>query len=737
MKIQSMIQILKKYKMRSFYSQLILIVVALTVVLTAVSVIILFLLRNSMIEREKEIQKMNLNYAIEQLDIVIGNAYSASYSVIGDSKLVKGLFGHDRKIKSYIEDKDISDIISKLNLVYHADENIKNLFIVHHKYDYVVDQNGITDRELYFKGLFKKNVDFEEGLIDESHKFTLRMNKDNSSMYVLHTIYLDNKKFATLCMELDMTKLHDRETFCDFVEKRIVCVIDADDRIIGYLSDEQNDELVHMVIGQKNVKEYLVLSGSTSSKELQIIALTPLRMVTRDISVFFTISLSVFAFTVIIGITAAIWIAGRIYQPLYNAVELIVTAGNRSGENEFAIIENNVDEILAHNHTINTFMSRSAPIVLENLFRRLINEVGHDNRFEELLDMLSINLKDGYYMAVVIYEGTYSEGDQYSESADEMNRRLEEVINRYLKQNVISMFQRHKKEYILIIYLQQSEKRSYVLEQCKEMLKFSELIIAAGKHYKDVFSIGISYRDAIEVLERRSVSVSDMMVYDAEEHYQLINYELPGNIESVLYQHMLAGNSSLLVETIQKFLDYNMKKGVSFCEYLRLIGIFESYIIRMYENLEVDERDKLKLQTSKDIVYGVHMADKRIEVMLQNYVQIADYYQNKQSSEVVDKIVQFIEDNIEKDIGLVDIAEAVNLTPNYITKYFKTKNGMNFKAYLTMRRIEKAKQLLENTELTVKDIAERCGYNSSKQLIANFTKEMSITPGEYRKRSKS
>ncbi len=77
----------------------------------------------------------------------------------------------------------------------------------------------------------------------------------------------------------------------------------------------------------------------------------------------------------------------------------------------------------------------------------------------------------------------------------------------------------------------------------------------------------------------------------------------------------------------------------------------------------------------------------------------------------------------------------MNLTPNYITKYFKSKSGINFKNFLTMKRLERAKQLLVETDLTVKDIAERCGYNSSKQLIVNFTKDTGLSPTEYRKRS--
>ncbi|MGN0372720.1 MAG: helix-turn-helix domain-containing protein [Enterocloster sp.] len=79
------------------------------------------------------------------------------------------------------------------------------------------------------------------------------------------------------------------------------------------------------------------------------------------------------------------------------------------------------------------------------------------------------------------------------------------------------------------------------------------------------------------------------------------------------------------------------------------------------------------------------------------------------------------------------LAETYGLSPNYFSSVFKKKAGCNFVSYLTKTRIEKSKQLLLETDLTVQKIAEKVGYYSNSFFIRAFKKQENITPLEYRK----
>jgi YesN/AraC family two-component response regulator len=86
------------------------------------------------------------------------------------------------------------------------------------------------------------------------------------------------------------------------------------------------------------------------------------------------------------------------------------------------------------------------------------------------------------------------------------------------------------------------------------------------------------------------------------------------------------------------------------------------------------------------------------------------------------------------DISLEECAETFQTTPFTLSKAFKQINGMNFIDYLTLLRIEKAKELLSNTDMKVNEIAEHIGYQPS-YFIRLFRKFEDMTPGQYRDRA--
>ncbi|MBP3359745.1 MAG: helix-turn-helix domain-containing protein [Clostridia bacterium] len=136
----------------------------------------------------------------------------------------------------------------------------------------------------------------------------------------------------------------------------------------------------------------------------------------------------------------------------------------------------------------------------------------------------------------------------------------------------------------------------------------------------------------------------------------------------------------------------------------------------------------------------MHNFAESIEVICSCYVRAAKSigeYNKTEHEDIVDDVIRYIENNyMDYDISLKQIAGEVHVSYNYISEAIKKRVGTTFLNYLHEIRIEKAKQLLLTTELTVADIAERVGYNSSNTFIKTFKKVSGITPGEYRKNGK-
>jgi two-component system response regulator YesN len=74
----------------------------------------------------------------------------------------------------------------------------------------------------------------------------------------------------------------------------------------------------------------------------------------------------------------------------------------------------------------------------------------------------------------------------------------------------------------------------------------------------------------------------------------------------------------------------------------------------------------------------------------------------------------------------------VDISPYYFSKLFKEETGENFIECLTNIRIEKAKQLLQNKEVSIKNICVETGYSDPNYFSRIFKKQVGITPTEYR-----
>ena len=104
---------------------------------------------------------------------------------------------------------------------------------------------------------------------------------------------------------------------------------------------------------------------------------------------------------------------------------------------------------------------------------------------------------------------------------------------------------------------------------------------------------------------------------------------------------------------------------------------------------------------------------------------------------IIDEIQSFIRQHYNENITLNMLAEQFFLHPNYLSRLFKEKTGDNFVDYLTEIRIDKAKDLLKNTDNKIIEICYIVGYNNSRYFNKVFKQHTGMTPSKYRQTSSS
>lgn len=95
--------------------------------------------------------------------------------------------------------------------------------------------------------------------------------------------------------------------------------------------------------------------------------------------------------------------------------------------------------------------------------------------------------------------------------------------------------------------------------------------------------------------------------------------------------------------------------------------------------------------------------------------------------------VQYIKEHYQEQISLEDVAAAGNVSPNYLSKLFRNEMGIGFLDYMTQIRLKESEKLLEETNLSIKEIAAKVGYLDEKYYSKLFKKATGIKPSEYRR----
>ena len=163
--------------------------------------------------------------------------------------------------------------------------------------------------------------------------------------------------------------------------------------------------------------------------------------------------------------------------------------------------------------------------------------------------------------------------------------------------------------------------------------------------------------------------------------------------------------------------------------------ILDVFLIGIKEHISVQQEEKIK----EEFIQRYNMARSITDVfdLLQDLIDknirdVSDMKIQKDNKPIRDA-KQYIQQNYYLPITLEEVSMKVGFNSSYFSSLFKKSAGVNFLEYLTGIRTQKAKQMLENTDLSIIQIAEAVGYNGVRHFAKVFKKTTGLTPNEYRK----
>jgi two-component system response regulator YesN len=245
-----------------------------------------------------------------------------------------------------------------------------------------------------------------------------------------------------------------------------------------------------------------------------------------------------------------------------------------------------------------------------------------------------------------------------------------------------------------------------------------------------------SYRQALAALENGIFLGQDAVVaYDSGMLGESYRHFYPMQVEKKIFSAIEAGNQTLVKPLVDEFFSVFEHGARPDTAVIRKVGITLLSGIYKYcadQNIDSPDVDTLLYKSFDEIAgtktFGVL---KQIVISVLNGI-IELISQHGRMNQMIQTAVEFIQAHYVSDINLKMVADALFITPAYLSVLFKHETRENFVDYLNQYRIERAKELLRDIRLKNYEIAFRIGFQDEKYFYRLFKKHTGLTPSQYR-----
>lgn len=162
--------------------------------------------------------------------------------------------------------------------------------------------------------------------------------------------------------------------------------------------------------------------------------------------------------------------------------------------------------------------------------------------------------------------------------------------------------------------------------------------------------------------------------------------------------------------------------------------ILSPFLREMCRFLEKENASKVKRMII--CFYGADKSSAMMEIIDQSCKEAIVLFERQKGfvHKEIDSVIQYILCHYQQDISVDQLAEVVCRTPSYLSSIFKKETGENLARYIRQVRMEKARELLDESYEKIVDIAREVGYQNVSYFCQIFRETYGISPKRYRTR---
>lgn len=450
------------------------------------------------------------------------------------------------------------------------------------------------------------------------------------------------------------------------------------------------------------------------------------------------------------------WLGSRhFYKPIRLLYESFARHGafpeKQPHQNEFELIEQSFKQLKNRNDDLEETMRQQATHLQQYFMVRLmlgkLTEEEVNNRFE------SLGLKQNWrHLALLVLQiDTLNQTPYEKKDMDLLLFAVNSLIERNIPAEKRLAPSVVDKQQATILMNESGTKEAFMAE-LNDTARMIQDTVEAELHLS--VSIGVSqpfdalamaknaYAEGLEALKYRLKAENKSIIfYEDLDQKKTFKTHFPKQLQHELFDAVKAGDKEKADKCLHAILQSIFTHNTNPYQFQIAIARFLNHVIELMHVLGIELFELEENKMLYDQIFELKTFEDTENWLKQEFIDpMTDKVNARadaQYKNISDNIIHIIHHEFESDLTLDEIARRLHYNPNYLSSIFKKEMGISFSEYVSNYRHHMAKSWLAESDMAVKDIAEKLKYKNSQNFIRSFKKLEGITPGSYRQQKRS
>ncbi|MFD3259019.1 helix-turn-helix transcriptional regulator [Paenibacillus lentus] len=448
----------------------------------------------------------------------------------------------------------------------------------------------------------------------------------------------------------------------------------------------------------------------------------------------------------LLGIVLAYMATRSSYKPIRQLLHFLdeqrgnSTAASNENANqihELDYIKSSIEQVYSINHALQDKLDYSFVHLREDFFRKVVYGIASDEFIQENLPLLKLErFKEDLNIILLECEGIGTL--DMTVPAPNLSLIFSNLINKIqCEYEDFFTLPLDKNKYCIIFNHISSESLKQIAETVVHTIEkdLSLDITACISSTYQLSELTSALQELLRMSSYQYVTANKVLTAQCVQDLEEAVCYYPIETETCLINYVHSNELGKAYDLLKNLLDHNINQST--LSPVNLSSLKHSILTTFKRCLNTSGTTLNQFVKEYPDILNEFMeapASKFTEKTFTLFELIFNYCNKEKfclESSTASQIFIYIHKNFDKDLSLTDIADEFNLSESYVSKLLKSSLDINFKQYVNTLKVKRAKELLNQGNYKVHEVATIVGCNNTNTFIRIFKQYIGVSPGEY------